>query len=474
MKAGSGRDAGKPLSLLTILTFASSGVPMAALGLSLTMFLPRYMAGHIGIKLGAIGAAFTIVRLLDIGFDPLLALVMDRIRTPIGRYRPWMIAATPILMTAVYALFMAPKGIHTSYLILWLVILSAGTSMLGLAGAAWAAKLAASYNDRSRMFATMGAVGVSGALLVLLLPILIGGKTVFGLSYVQAMGWFAIIGLPIAVTLVTTRTPEPVGLEVPHQRFGLIEYWRMVTRPDMRRIILVDLCLALGPGTTGALYMFFWHDSRLFSTQDESLLLMWYIIAGFGAPLVGRVALRFGKHRTLIGCTFGYAIAQTSLFLVPKGNFIAAMPGMMACGILAGGFTLLIRAMVADVGDDVRLQTGKERVSLLYAMVTSTQKIGGAITVGVPLMVLDRVGYNAAVGAHNTPQAIHALEMCFVFAPVIFVTLGGVVLMGYKLDANRHAEIRRQLDERDAAMGEAPVLEAMTGAAILPSAMIEP
>jgi len=474
MNATSGHGAGKPLPLLTILAFASSGVPMAALMLSLSVYLPRYFAGQIGVTLGAVGAAFTLVRLLDIGLDPLIGLLMDRTRSPIGRYRPWMICGAPVVMAAAYALFMAPKGISQAYLIAWLLVLYAGASIITLASSAWAAKLASSYHERSRMFSTMSGVGVSGALLVLLLPILTHGKSIAGIGYIQAMGWFTIIGLPIAVALVAIRTPEPVERETPHQHFGLDEYWKMITRPEMARIILVDLSLALGPGTTSALYLFFFHDSRLFSTQDASLLLMWYIIAGFGAPLIGRLAMRFGKHRTLIASTVGYALAQASLFVLPKANFLVAVPGMMTCGILAGGFVLLVRAMVADVGDDVRLDSGKERAGLLYAMVTSTQKIGGAITIGVPLMVLDRFGYNAAPGAVNTPRAIHALEMCYLFAPVVFVLLGGVFLFGYKLDADRHAEIRKALEARDALLGQPAVIESLTGAGTLPGAVIEP
>ncbi len=35
-------------------------------------------------------------------------------------------------------------------------------------------------------------------------------------------------------------------------------------------------------------------------------------------------------------------------------------------------------------------------------------------------------------------------------------------MVGYKLGAERHAEIRRQLDERDALYDEHPIIEAVT------------
>jgi len=42
--------------------------------------------------------------------------------------------------------------------------------------------------------------------------------------------------------------------------------------------------------------------------------------------------------------------------------------------------------------------------------------------------------------------------LTFISGPIVFVMLGGACLVGYKLTAERAAEVRRQLDERDAAL----------------------
>jgi Na+/melibiose symporter-like transporter len=44
--------------------------------------------------------------------------------------------------------------------------------------------------------------------------------------------------------------------------------------------------------------------------------------------------------------------------------------------------------------------------------------------------------------------------------------LGGAAFLGYKLTADKHADIRRQLDERDAVYGESPITQAATGGAM--------
>jgi len=82
---------------------------------------------------------------------------------------------------------------------------------------------------------------------------------------------------------------------------------------------------------------------------------------------------------------------------------------------------------------------------------------GASITVAVVYPILAIVGYNPREGAINTPHAIFGLEMCYLFAPVVLVLLGGALFFGYRLDSKRHAEIREALDM-------AAATESMSGA----------
>ena len=451
------------LPLPVVLAFSSTALPIAAIGLVMAVYLPRFFAGQLGLSLAAVGVAFTIVRLIDLAIDPLLGMAMDRTRTRFGRYRPWLLAGGPIVMVAAYMLFMAHPGITEAYLIEWLLVLYLGVSILTLAQAAWGASLATDYHDRSRVYGVIQAVGVIGAVLILLLPLALG-KRGEGVNGVHAMGWFCILLIPVTLALCTLFTPERVAPDTSKERVTLRDYWDLIRRPEMARLIFADLFMALGPGTTAALYLFFFHDARGYSHQQTGLLLVFFIGAGLvGAMFWGWLAQKIGKHRALIVSAVAYAASQSALMIIPPATMALAIPGMFAVGFVSSAFVLIVRAMVADVADEVRLETGKERVGLLYALVTTTQKVGTAITVGISFTVLDLVGYNAADGATNTPQAIRGLELCYVFAPIILVFFGGAAFIGWKLDAKRHAEVRRQLDERDALAAEAGLLDSVSG-----------
>ena len=448
--------------LHNILSFGTLGVPLAATLVIFGVYLPRhyvslgvgdFAAGSKGAFL-AVTAALISVRFIDVFFDPLVALGMDRTKTPVGRYRPWLLVGVPLAILGVWKLLMPEGHATVLYLVLWLAVTYAGMSMINLGVAAWSAILASTYNDRSRLFGWLTAMGVVGSVAILALPLVTHGKIAAGVkSSMPTLGLILIIALPVAGLITTVLTPERV-LPVPKRpTFKAIDYWRALMRPSMFRLIVADLMLALGPGVTGPLYVYYFHDAKGFRIPDVSLLLISYIGAGIlGAPFWGRVANRFGKHRTVQIACVCYSITQTILMSLPRVHvpytFVQSAPtivGMFAVGFCASAVLLLVRSMIADVADEVKLEVKQDLTSLLFSMVTTTTKVGASITVGV-LPIIAWAGYNGAEGAVNSPHAIFVLEMCYLFAPIILVWFGGAMFFGYKLDAARHAEIRQALD----------------------------
>ena len=158
----------------------------------------------------------------------------------------------------------------------------------------------------------------------------------------------------------------------------------------------------------------------------------------------------------------GYAITQTILMAIPAKLFWPTFVGMFCVGFTASAFLLLVRAMVADVADQLRLETGQERSGVLYAFTTMTQKFGSSITVSIVYPILAAVGYDPKESAHNTAHAIWGLEMCYLFAPIILVLVGGSMFFGYTLTAERQRKIRDDL-ETLAAKGADAAEESLVG-----------
>ena len=456
------------MSMLGVMAFASASIPIQALVLAVAVHLPRYFASHIGLELAVVGAAFAMVRLIDIPIDVGIGMAMDRTRSRFGRYRVWMTLGAPVLMAGLYFVLMADSSTTQLGLSGILLFLYIGYSMVYLAHLAWGGVLGPTYEQRSKVFGAVIGLGVAGAMAVLIIPIVMQQLGSSEGEGVRAMVWFIIAAIPVTVLIVLLTTREPITRE--HgAAFGFRDYLTLLKRGNVIRLLAADLFATLGPGWMAALYLFYFKDSRGFDTTAANLLLMIYIAAGFaGAPLAAWLANRMGKHRALMISTTIYSLGLILLPFLPSGDFLIFAPGMFVIGAMAAGFTVMIRALTGDIADEIRLDTGREWMGLMYALTIGTTKIASGLS-ALTFVLLGYIGYQARAGAVNTPEAIRSLELVYIVGPIFFVMLAGACFFGYKLTPERHADIRRRLDERDAEVDPAAALESLTGQDIAPA-----
>lgn len=428
--------------------FAASCLPYAALGLPVYVTLPEFYASHVGVPLAVVSLVFLIVRLADIVVDPFLGVIIDRTDTRWGRYRVWMAVGAPILMVSVAMLFFVERGAGGVHLTIWLVVMYLGYSISLLSQTSWAAVLSTDYDQRSRIYGWWQAANIVGVLAVLLIPPIVQG---LGRTYVEAVhiqGLFIVVALPVALFTTFRFTPEPRNVSPPPHE-GMSAYLDLFKRPVMRRLLASDLMLGTARGVVGVLFFYFFEQARGFERDQTSLLLLIYFVAGLvGAPIWTRLAIRIGKHGALaVASLFFAATFAVATLLVPPGNFLLAGIAIFVTGLAFGAADLLLRAMMADVSDEIRLDTDADRTGLLFSILTATSKMGYAVSVGT-FAILQWIGFDATIGAVNDPDVILGLQVLFIGIPVGFLLLSALVLKGYPLDQTRHAEIRAQLDAK--------------------------
>lgn len=441
--------ASRPVSLLSghrTWLFAATSFPLQAVVIAVAVYLPQHFAKGLGLELAMVGATFALVRLIDIPLDPLLGVAMDRTRSRFGRYRLWMLLGAPVLMAAIYKLFMAPQGIGTSYIMVWLLVMYLGTSMLTLAHSAWAASLAPTYNARSRIFGVMGAAGVAGMTLLLATPVIAPRLGVTGdAGVVHGMGWFILIATPLGVLMTIARTPESVARPVAEAGQGqaLRDHVALLFHPSMGRIVLATFLFSLGTTWEGTLFMFYFVDVRSFTAAEASTLLMAALAAGFlGAPALGHLATRISKHGALMVASALYTACLASLMVIPDNAVLLTCAPFITTGFLYAGFHVLLRAMTADVADEILLEQGRERAGALYALITLAPKVAAALAVWAAFAVLSHVGYRPSAGPANATDALDGVRAGYVLGPILFVAAGGLCMIGYRLTQERSTEIR--------------------------------
>lgn len=451
--AGATDTVGGRLPLWRSVVFAFCGLPMTAVSATLLIYLPPHLSTQLGVGLSVVAGVFFTVRLIDIGFDPILGMLMDRTRTRLGRYRPWLLAAAPLFVVGVGMLFFAPPGITRGYMVGWLLALYVGLSILTLAPPAWAAVLARDYKDRSRLYGIMAAVSFAGLLATVSIPSFTG--QVLKLSdadAVHTLGWFLMGLAPVAVGVSVWLTPEPAarpGRTLPS--ISLKAVLGLVKKRDLIRLYGAQVAMVLGPGWMSSIFLFFCKDYMHFTVGQASTLLIFYMLAALaGAPTVAWIATRFGKHRAIMAVAVAYSMGLMTVLLPRPGAFWEAAPINIWCGFWGAGFELTLRSMLADVADEVRLEEKEDRLSLIFALATAASKVASASAIIISFPLLQALGYAPKLGHANSPEAIRDLGLVFVGGPIFFVMSGALFMVGWRLTAARHAEIRAALDARDA------------------------
>jgi Na+/melibiose symporter-like transporter len=434
----------------TLAAFAASCLPYAALGLPVYVTLPEFYASHVGVPLAAVSLVFLVVRLADIVVDPFLGLIIDRTSTKWGRYRVWMAAGAPILMGSVAMLFFAAQGASTLYLAGWLIIMYLGYSISLLSQMSWASVLSPDYDQRSRIYGWWQAANIVGVLAVLAIPAIVQGA--LGGTYIEAVraqGWFIIILLPIALLVTIRFTPEPLNA-TPPAHGGIGATFKLIAKPVMRRLLLSDLLLGAARGLIGVLFFYFFEQARGFDREQTSIMLLVYFVAGLvGAPIWAALATRIGKHVALAVASVFFAVTfAAATLLVPAGNFPLALGAIFVTGLAFGAGDLLLRAMMADASDVVRLEDGADRTGLLFSILNATSKLGYAFSVGA-FAALEWMGFDPEPGAVNTPAVIDGLSWLFIAVPGVLLILTALVVRLYPLTEERHLAVRNELKARE-------------------------
>jgi glycoside/pentoside/hexuronide:cation symporter, GPH family len=368
------------------------------------------------------------------------------------------------VMAGVWMLFMATPGVGAGYLWTWLLVVYFGFSITVLSHTSWAATLSAEYHQRSRIYAYWQTGNVIGMILILALPVVMalmkmGGGTAGG---VQAQGLIIVIALPLMVALALWRVDEPRQTAAQAaMRATLGDYFRLLKRPTVLRILTTDLLMGLAPGVAGTLFFFYFMRVKAFDRIESlALLLIYFVAAIAGAVLWTRLAHRFGKSRTLVAACLVYAAVQVGVVFLPAGNFLLAIPFLVAAGIPYSAAPTLLRAMMADYGDEERLASGADRTGLLYAILTGTVKIGAALAAS-SLILLGWLGFDAANPAASTATSMMGLQVLYAVVPGAIGVLAALALVGYPLTEARHTEIRRLLGDKDAAPPPVPPEDAL-------------
>lgn len=442
-----------PVSLATLLAYS---LPMAPVHFSFVLFVSyvnKYAIDVLLIAPAAMGLIFGASRLWDAITDPITGLWSDRTEHAWGRRRPWIAASAIPMALSGWMVWSPPASLEGAALVAWMTVsvfaFTLAVTIFYTPHQALGAELTNDTHVVSRIFAWRQAatyVGMIGCL-VLGMPALMRSSDPRGLATTFALVCGVAIVLSILLSVAVLR--EPFG----NRRRGgasstsvARDVWRNRYSRSLLTMILIE---HIGTGASMVVAPFLIQYVIRMPERTGEVFVFYVGSSLLSLPLWVFLARRIGKKATwMIGLLLGIT-GYTCLFFIGEGQLAWMQMVVTLTGTSSACGNVLAQSILADVIDVDELETGERKEGAYYSAFTFLLKTSSGVMAMITGFTLTAVAFvpNAPDQTELVKTAIRSLNS---LPPLVSLLIGAVMLIGFGLNAEKHAEVRRALDARRA------------------------
>jgi GPH family glycoside/pentoside/hexuronide:cation symporter len=410
-----------------------------------------------------LGLILAIPRFWDALTDPIVGMISDNSRSRFGRRKPIIVLGAVLQAIAFGAIWMVPSDWSQpaiiAYLVTTLLIFYTCFSIFSVPLLSLTYEMTADYQERTRVsafggfFNKVGEISYSWAFWIANLAVF--GSVMHG---VRTVGWTIAICIMGLVGIIP-------GLFVRERQFKRVAKQEKVRLlPALKAsfsnrafvvLIGITVCQVLAGMLASNIdyYLLVYYMSAgdiVEGTKWKGVLSTGYAILGIGMIYpVNWLANRFGKRTTLTAIfTLVLAGGVAKWFIYTPGNPWKILLDPILCGPVWTALNVLTPAMLADVCDDDELRHGLRREGVLGALFSWIRKSGYALAFFGAGIALNVVGFDAALGGSQTPEAILGMRLMLSVSTVVWAIVAIALLSFYPLTKRRAYEIRDQLEAR--------------------------
>lgn len=442
--AGPDDRAGLPATL----AYALPTIGWAAGLMTVQFFFLKFATDVLLLSPVAVGLVFFFGRIWDAVTDPIAGMLSDATRTRLGRRRPWMLGALPVLCLSIAAVFDPPE-LEPRALLAWVAV---GVFVYYTAHTAYqiphqslGAELSKDHHERNRIFGLMS-VGITAGMLGAF------GGMQYVTTHAEPREAAARLGLGLAGFMFVVLLIPPLTLRerVEYQgrggKAGLRAVGDVLGNPNARALLTAQFVQILGAATLGILAPYY-YQYVLGRPDLIAVMPAIFVVSSIVAiPVWIRLTARFGKAPMWRTALVGAALAFGAVGLVPPGGVVPVGLLMVATGFCIGCGTMVGPSLLADVIDSDELETGDRKEGVYSAAWGFVMKASNACVVLLTGVALELSGFEP--NQEQGERVLWILRGIVGGLPLMAMTGGALILRRYTIDAAAHAEIREAIEAR--------------------------
>ena len=425
-----------------------------------------YCTDALGISPGTIGILLLIWNIWDFINDPLMGAYIDkafaRSRNPHGKFRPWILRATPLLCISFIALWSVPslfEGLSRLCLLFGLKILYEGAyTMFNIPMDSLLSAMADNDEDRAALSSARG-IGSAGATLISLfiMPLFLKkyGET-NATGYAIGASVCALIGFAMCLAhyfMTEERYNNAQSADSDDIKVTDILEVIKVNRPFVALCVHgLFICMMQYVGNTLNNYMYSDVLGDISISAYGTLLSAPAMIIIFitGPMIAKRIGLeKFIRYGLLISCVM-YVLLFGALMVINVNPWVYAVLSNTAMGF-AFISIYMQWGLVGEAIDYNEMITGKRTEGSIYGTFNLSRRVGQTIGNSAAMLLLGMVGYNGALAVQSASTINGIKALC--------VLLPGVLVLGswaaFRFLWNMDDEMRARVDEFKASKKDA-------------------
>jgi len=378
---------------------------------------------------GMVGVLFALAKLWNAMIDPVVGSWSDRTRSRLGRRRPYLFAALPLLALGFAPLWAPPESLSGRWLLVWvgtgLIVFYTAFTLYALPHAALGAELSTDSHQRTRLFGARQMSFTIGMLLSF-------GAIQAAMNADQPRAVAAALSIPgallavglLAVTPLAVAEPAPAGAR--SGGTGLFAGLRDVAANRPARVLLVVYFVeSLGVGAVGTMAPYV--AQYLFGRPEiVGTLPAAYVLAGVASiPIWVRVSRSFGKRETWLASMWLAAATFGGMCFLGGDSVAPLVVLLVVAGAAMGSGSVLSAAILADLIDVDEQRTGERKEGVYSAAMQFTMKFGTTLATAASGIVLSAVGF--APNAEQPPESLLGIRVLFAGMPCAGFVVGGTL-----------------------------------------------
>lgn len=400
-----------------------------------------------------LGILLAIGRIFDGVNDVMMGAYVDRTRSKLGRFRPWILRAGPLFCLIMACSFILP-GNNMTVRIIYACVMYLAVDLVFTAVDIpfWSLPAAMTSNtkERSGIIGTTQTTstaisGIIGIVIPLLLVQFGGGTewTAYFKSAALVAVFAAIMYLYCGKTVREHVVPED------SEKFSLkLGIKSIVTN---KPLLIVQICNAVALLTLimRANFNYYYCVYNLGGMNVVALMSGVKTIGSvLGSTLFIFLAKKFGKKPLMFVFAGGFTVISMIHYFAGWSNLALVATCYATSSIFSGAYLVCVMTMIADTIEYGEWKTGQRN----EGMITSTRCF-----VTKCVMAVSGVAVAAVTGLFGyTPGAAQSLELQNAFHNMMTIVCAGIMLLStiplffYDLTEKRHAEILEELKARKA------------------------